>query len=157
MSDLHSALFKQIETSRVHNQQDEPSLELDSHDHASAVRKDSSAFRRCSSFSHLSFMKRVNRKKESAQRGKLSPPTRHDDSWDSRSVTVGTDLATGRKEKAQKDTSQDSGVVLSGWLHKTSRQKWTDGMIRMPHEPRQHRRFKLTEHSLEYNNLLQMV
>ncbi|XP_065898551.1 1-phosphatidylinositol 4,5-bisphosphate phosphodiesterase delta-4-like isoform X2 [Dysidea avara] len=52
---------------------------------------------------------------------------------------------------------QQSGVVLSGWLYRTSRPKWTDRMTRVFHEHRQHRRFKLKEHSLEYSHLLQRV
>jgi len=52
---------------------------------------------------------------------------------------------------------QQDEAVLSGWLHKTNRPKWTDRMTREPHEHRQHRRFKLTEHSLEHSHLLQRV
>jgi len=52
---------------------------------------------------------------------------------------------------------QQDEAVLSGWLHKTNRPKWTNRMTREPHEPRQRRRFKLTEHSLEHSHLLQRV
>ena len=59
--------------------------------------------------------------------------------------------------------SSDSGqskvgtkVLMSGWLHKTTRLKTskTRGSTR---GHRQHRKFKLTAHSLEYSNLLQKV
>jgi len=52
---------------------------------------------------------------------------------------------------------QQDEAVLSGWLHKTNRPKWTNIMTREPHEHRQRRRFKLTEHSLEHSHLLQRV
>jgi len=52
---------------------------------------------------------------------------------------------------------KNCGVMLSGWLYKTSRPKHTTEFTRAPHEHRQHRKFKLTEHSLEYNHLLQRV
>ena len=47
--------------------------------------------------------------------------------------------------------------VHEGMLHKTSRGKITSKLIRDQHEHRQHRRFQLTEHSLEYSQLLQRV
>lgn len=161
MSDLHNALVKQIKISRVDGQQIEPddSALTSASTNARTVR-DSTAFRRYS-FSHLvSLKKRLNRTQQRAELT-LPVPTRDANSWDSRSVTDGTDLAWSQArsqgwDETQKD-NQDSEVVLSGWLYKTSRPKWTDGMTRTPHEHRQHRRFKLTEHSLEYNHLLQRV
>ena len=53
--------------------------------------------------------------------------------------------------------AQQSGVLMSGWLYRTSRPKWSDDITRASHEHRQHRKFKLTEHSLEYSHLLQRV
>lgn len=47
--------------------------------------------------------------------------------------------------------------LCSGMLYKTSRGKITSDLTRCQHEHRQHRRFKLTEHSLEYSHLLQRV
>ena len=47
--------------------------------------------------------------------------------------------------------------VYEGMLHKTSRGKITSKLIRGQHEHRQYRRFQLTEHSLEYSQLLQRV
>ena len=44
-----------------------------------------------------------------------------------------------------------------GMLYKTSRGKITSNLTRGQHEHRQHRRFQLTEHSLEYSQLLQRV
>ena len=157
MSDLHNALVKQIKTSRVDGQQIEPddSASTSASTNARTVR-DSTAFRRHSFSRLVSLKKRLNRTQERAE-FTLPVPTRDANSWDSRSATDGTDLASSQGwDEAQKD-NQDSDVVLSGWLYKTSRTKWTDGMTRTPHEHRQHRRFKLTEHSLEYNHLLQRV
>ena len=47
--------------------------------------------------------------------------------------------------------------IHEGMLYKTSRGKITSKVIRGQHEHKQHRRFQLTEHSLEYSQLLQMV
>ena len=47
--------------------------------------------------------------------------------------------------------------IHEGMLYKTSRGKITSNVIRGQHEHKQHRRFQLTEHSLEYSQLLQMV
>jgi len=154
MSDLRNALFKQIETSRVDVGQVDDSDHIDDSAPTAAssnARRVREGFRRYSFSRLVSIKKRLNRTQERDAANELTLPAR-DDSWDSRSATDGTDLAQSHREKAQKDN-----VVLSGWLHKTSRPKWTDGMARMPHEHRQHRRFKLTEHSLEYNHLLQRV
>ena len=46
----------------------------------------------------------------------------------------------------------ETKVLMTGWLHKTTRLK--SSKIR---GHRQHRKFKLTAHSLEYSNLLQKV
>ena len=43
-------------------------------------------------------------------------------------------------------------VVMTGWLYKTTRLKTSKTRAH-----RQHRKFKLTAHSLEYSNLLQKV
>ena len=53
--------------------------------------------------------------------------------------------------------ANDTEKVHEGMLHKTSRGKITSNVIRGQHEHRQHRRFQLTEHSLEYSQLLQRV
>ena len=46
----------------------------------------------------------------------------------------------------------DKAVVMTGWLHKTSRLKTSKARGH-----RQHRRFRLTAHSLEYDQLFQKV
>ena len=51
----------------------------------------------------------------------------------------------------------DKQKIREGMLYKTSRGKITSNLIRGQHEHRQHRRFQLTEHSLEYSQLLQRV
>ena len=48
-------------------------------------------------------------------------------------------------------------VRNNGMLYKTSRGKITSELTRGQHEHRQYRRFQLTEHSLEYSQLLQRV
>ena len=53
--------------------------------------------------------------------------------------------------------ANDTEKVYEGLLHKTSRGKITSNVIRGQHEHRHHRRFQLTEHSLEYSLLLQRV
>ena len=59
---------------------------------------------------------------------------------------------------AMDDNDDDDGVqatdkaVMTGWLYKTSRLKTSK-----TRGHRQHRKFKLTPHSLEYSNLLQKV
>ena len=57
------------------------------------------------------------------------------------------DTADG-KSKAENKVE----VIMSGWLHKTTRLKTSKTRAH-----RQHRKFKLTAHSLEYSNLLQKV
>ena len=51
----------------------------------------------------------------------------------------------------------DCDLLNHGWLYKTSRGKITCDLTRGQHEHRQYRRFQLTEHSLEYSQLLQRV
>ena len=48
-------------------------------------------------------------------------------------------------------------ILNSGMLYKTSRKKVTSDLTRSQREHRQYRRFQLTEHSLEYSQLLQRV
>ena len=55
------------------------------------------------------------------------------------------------------DQSEVEKILNEGLLYKTSRGKITSDLTRGQHEHRQHRRFQLTEHSLEYSQLLQRV
>ena len=48
--------------------------------------------------------------------------------------------------------SKEDKAVMTGWLYKTSRPKTSKARGH-----RQHRKFKLTAHSLEYSNLIQKV
>ena len=52
---------------------------------------------------------------------------------------------------------ENCDLLNHGWLYKTSRGKITSDLTRSQHENRQYRRFQLTEHSLEYSQLLQRV
>ena len=69
-----------------------------------------------------------------------------------RSRPRGKDLGKIMEEQPEVDE-----FLRYGWLYKTSRGKITSNLIRDHHEHRQHRRFQLTEHSLEYSQLLQKV
>ena len=51
----------------------------------------------------------------------------------------------------------DKEVLYQGMLYKTTRAKITSDLRRAQSEHRQWRRFQLTEHSLEYSQLLQRV
>ena len=62
-----------------------------------------------------------------------------------------------RKSEGSAIESADKEIVHDGWLHKTTRTKITLDLRKGQHEHRQHRRFQLTEHSLEYSQLLQKV
>ena len=59
------------------------------------------------------------------------------------------------REHARKNMDQPK-ILHQGWLYKTSR-RITLHMARGQHDHRQYRRFQLTEHSLEYSQLLQRV
>ena len=58
------------------------------------------------------------------------------------------DFSDSGKPRLQAKTK----VLMTGWLHKTTRLKTSK-----TRGHRQHRKFKLTAHSLEYSNLLQKV
>ena len=76
-----------------------------------------------------------------------------------KSVVLGrsrTSSTIGSRDVEGKPDEVDE-ILNSGMLYKTSRGKITPGLTRGPHEHRQYRRFQLTEHSLEYSQLLQRV
>lgn len=78
----------------------------------------------------------------------------------SKSATLSSlDTALDRRRKSEGEALEqaDNEVVYQGMLHKITRIKITSDLRRGQHEHRQHRRFKLTEHSLEYSQLLQRV
>ena len=50
-----------------------------------------------------------------------------------------------------------SNILNHGMLYETSRDRITSDLTRDQHEHRQHRSFRLTEHFLEYSQLLQSV
>ena len=62
-----------------------------------------------------------------------------------------------RKSEGSPLEQANREVVRQGMLHKTTRSKITSELRRGQHEHRQHRRFQLTEHSLEYSQVLQRV
>lgn len=59
---------------------------------------------------------------------------------------------TGANFINDSEINSEDKFVMTGWLHKTSRPKNSK-----TRGHRQHRKFKLTAHSLEYSNLLQKV
>ena len=73
------------------------------------------------------------------------------------------DLDFGTKPSNTKFSTLSPRIVIPsvilnhGMLYKTSRGRITSDLTRGQHEHRQHRRFKLTEHFLEYSQLLQRV
>ena len=76
------------------------------------------------------------------------------DKMDADSIKYATLSLRSNRPRAN-DT--DKQKIREGMLYKTSRGKITSNLIRGQHEHRQHRRFQLTEHSLEYSQLLQRV
>ena len=71
-----------------------------------------------------------------------------------KSVTTASLDRTGNSRNFSDSGKNKVGtkVLMSGWLHKTTRLKTSK-----TRGHRQHRKFKLTAHSLEYSNLLQKV
>ena len=59
---------------------------------------------------------------------------------------------TGTKLTADDSGSKEDKALMTGWLYKTSRPRTSKARGH-----RQHRKFKLTAHSLEYSNLIQKV
>ena len=76
------------------------------------------------------------------------------DKMDANSVKYATLYLRNNKSRTNDAEKQK---IREGMLYKTSRGKITSNLIRGQHEHRQHRRFQLTEHSLEYSQLLQRV
>ena len=75
----------------------------------------------------------------------------------SKSATLDTFNRGRRKSEGSPLEQADKEIVRQGMLHKITRTKITSELRRSQHEHRQHRRFQLTEHSLEYSQLLQRV
>ena len=72
------------------------------------------------------------------------------------SLGSGLDRGRRRSEGSALEPAERE-IVRQGMLHKTTRTKITPELRRGQHEHRQYRRFQLTEHSLEYSQLLQRV
>ena len=71
----------------------------------------------------------------------------------STSLTASLDLTGNSRDFSDSGENQvETKVLMTGWLHKTTRLKTSK-----TRGHRQHRKFKLTPHSLEYSNLLQKV
>ena len=70
-----------------------------------------------------------------------------------KSLTLSLDLERSPRDFFDGGQSKvETKVLMTGWLHKTTRLKSSK-----TRGHRQHRKFKLTAHSLEYSNLLQKV
>ena len=77
---------------------------------------------------------------------------------DDRNKAATLDFDRGRRKSEGSPLEQgDREIVRQGMLHKTTRTKITSELKRSQHEHRQYRIFQLTEHSLEYSQLLQRV
>ena len=131
---IHSAVLEQIKTWRLDSQQD-GEQDGDLVDAGSKMRGSQS--------SEASWETSLNN----------STPDPYSPGWDMLDYEPVDGFASLQLPATQKNSS----VMLSGWLYKTSRPKCTVGFTRMSHEHRQHRKFRLTEYSLEYNHLLQRV
>ena len=69
------------------------------------------------------------------------------------SLTASLDLPGNSTDFSDSGENKvETKVLMTGWLHKTTRLKSSK-----TRGHRQHRKFKLTPHSLEYSNLLQKV
>ena len=71
--------------------------------------------------------------------------------------TINSRSRSMRASVNTEDQPEVEKILNEGLLYKTSRGKVTSDLTRGQHEHRQHRRFQLTEHSLEYSQLLQRV
>ena len=136
MTTLRDALCKEIESRRIDD--DTPSMET-----------------RCrsgtSSLSHYQSRHRTNTYSES--RGHTQLKNHSSQSTRGRSHSLPLELIVNSRDFFDGGQSKvETKVLMTGWLHKTTRLKSpkTRGH-------RQHRKFKLTAHSLEYSNLLQKV
>jgi len=86
---------------------------------------------------------------------------------DNQSATLGAFSPTFEKQRRKSEgvytprhlspEQMDKEIVYQGMLYKTTRAKITSDLRRSQNEHRQWRRFQLTEHSLEYSQLLQRV
>lgn len=89
--------------------------------------------------------------------GSRSSKTHQGTGADHKSATLDS-FDRGRRRSEGSGLEQvDREIVRHGMLYKTTRSKITSELTRGQHEHRQHRRFQLTEHSLEYSQLLQRV
>lgn len=87
--------------------------------------------------------------------------TDHDDpaSKSATLASLGSALDNRQRRKSEGGVLEqtDREILYDGMLHKTTRTKITSDLRRTQHEHRQYRKFQLTEHSLEYSQLLQRV
>ena len=107
--------------------------------------------------SEIQSWKKRSSSRSSSRRSSRPKPAGSDDAA-SKSATLdslGTALDKRRRKSEGEGLEQE--VVYEGMLHKTTRTKITSNLRRTQNEHRQYRRFQLTEHSLEYSQLLQRV
>ena len=99
-------------------------------------------------------------KKRSSSRSSSRRSSRRKQGPDDASKSATLDsLGTALDKRRRKSEGEglEQTIVYEGMLHKTSRTKITTNLRRTQNEHRQYRRFQLTEHSLEYSQLLQRV
>ena len=153
MSELtvHNAVLEQIKTCRqLSSQQDE--LDDASCNIMRGSQSSTASWRRHTIDTSSLLKKRKSKTAQSQSSSSLTSYTPYASLHPMSDYESVDGIADRQSPAAQKN----AGVMLSGWLYKTIR-KQTKVFTRMPHEHRQHRKFKLTEHSLEYNHLLQRV
>ena len=82
----------------------------------------------------------------------------HDTKTSAATTATNSTAETGStRPDASAEKPEVEEILCSGKLYKTSRGKISSDLRRGQHEHRQYRRFQLTEHSLEYSQLLQRV
>ena len=107
--------------------------------------------------SEIQSWKKRSSSRSSSRRSSRPKPAGSDNAA-SKSATLDS-LGTALDKRRRKSESEvlEQEVVYEGMLHKTTRTKITSNLRRTQNEHRQYRRFQLTEHSLEYSQLLQRV
>ena len=139
METAHKDVLNEIERSRVK-----------SISSSSAEQSKTTGLRARTYFGGYKTQNQVHGKSSNTQASDLSDDGDINSTINSRSRSMRASVNTEDQPEVEK-------FLNEGLLYKTSRGKITSDLTRGQHEHRQHRRFQLTEHSLEYSQLLQRV
>lgn len=102
-----------------------------------------------------SWKKRSSR--SSSRSSSRHKPAGSDDAASKSATLDSLGTALDKRRRKSEGEGLEQTIVYEGMLHKTTRTKITSNLRRTQNEHRQYRRFQLTEHSLEYSQLLQRV